>query len=413
MDWLDFLNPWCRIRSIRTFHALADSSFRCLWAAGWFWYVCRMMEMVVMSWLVLELTDSPGQVALAGSIRMAPMLLFGPVGGVLADRLPQKRLMIGIQLMNVLAVLPMAGLASSGLLAPWHVFISTFLVGTAQALDFSVRRAYFSRIFDSSNVTNAVALDATSFMGSAMVGPFLGGILVAVVGFGGAYVVMVSMFSLSVVVLLFLKEHEPANDVMLRSNIFSETINVVHLARHNPTVWATVVLTVAFNFFGGPYMQMVPVIARDVLGVGSVRYGILAASPGLGALAGALAIATRGVQRQGQVFSLGAGLMLIAVFFFALSPIYLLSIGLVFLAGIGVSGFATMQVALVLRSTPEAERGSAMGAVALGIGTSPFGILLVGFMAELFGVQAALAFLTASGAVVVLMLRWRFPLLRD
>lgn len=399
--------------SIGTFQALTYPSFRILWFAGWFWFLCRMMEMVVMSWLILELTDSISQMAVAGSIRMLPMFIFGPFGGVLADRIPKRRIMIILQLLNFLAVLPMAALLATGLIQYWHVLISTFVIGTSWAIDFSVRRSYFTEILPKQTVSNAVALDAASFMGSAMLGPFFGGFFVSWFGFPWTYVIMSGLFVLTCIFLFRLKEDLGFKSKKPEFGLVSELVSSVKLAHRNSVVWAVVVFTVAFNFFGFPYMQMVPVIAREVLGVGSVLYGILGASQGFGSLVGALVIATRGVKKEGTTFSLGGGLMLVCVLLFALSPVYSLSVLLVFLAGIGLSGFATMQTSMVLRSSSSETRGRSMGTVAMGIGVSPLGILIVGYLAEQLGVQAALALLAGTGVITVFILRRKFPVLRD
>lgn len=154
-------------------------------------------------------------------------------------------------------------------------------------------------------------------------------------------------------------------------------------------------------------------IARDVLGVEVALYGVLDGAAGLGALIGSLVIASRQVRRQGTLFSLGAMLMLAAVFFFALSSVYPLSLLLLFSAGVGRSGYSTMMSTIVLQAAPPALRGRMMGAVALGIGAVLLGIFLVGQLAEVIGAQAALALFTGTGFLALNMLRWRFPELRD
>ena len=397
----------------RTFASLATPSFKVLWIAGWFWFLCRMMEMLVMSWLVLDLSNSPSQVAIAGSIRMVPMLILGPFGGVLADKIPKKRMMISLQFINLFAVLPMVGILAMDSIQLWHVYISTFVIGTGWAVDFSTRRSYFSEVLPTENVPNAVALDAASFMASAMLGPFLGGFFVAWFGFTWTYLIMGSFFLFSGLLLFGVENTIPSKTSNSGMKLVSEIVEGVRIAKQNRIVWTVVIFTVAFNFFGFPYMQMVPVVAKEVLNVGPVRYGILGAAQGLGSLCGALVIANRGVKREGSVFSLGGGLMLICIFFFALSPIYSVSVLFVFIAGVGMAGFATMQTAMVLRSAPVETRGRAMGTVAMGIGASPVGILVVGFLAEKLGVQLALALLASVGVITVILLRWRFPVLRD
>ena len=198
-----------------------------------------------------------------------------------------------------------------------------------------------------------------------------------------------------------------------KDSIVSQVTEAIRVVRGNRTIWTVFLVTVALNFFGFPYIQMVPVIARDVLGVGEVLFGVLMSSAGMGALIGSLVIASNQISRQGTVYSLGASLMLAAIFLFAFSKVYVISLVLLFLAGLGVSGFGTMQVIIALRAVSPEMRGRAMGAIALGIGASPLGMIVVGQLAEGLNTQAALALLTGSGLLVMTIMRWRLPELRD
>jgi MFS family permease len=341
------------------------------------------------------------------------MLILGSFGGVLADKISQKKVMVTLQVMNVCAVLPMVAILAMGSIEQWHVFISTFIIGTGWAIDFSTRRSYFTEILSKETVPNAVALDSAAFMASAMLGPLLGGSFVALFGFTWTYLIMGLLFICAGFLLFLLEDPVRPKSDNSGMSLINEIVGGVKIAKQNTIVWTVVVFTVVFNFFGFPYMQMVPVVAKEVLGVGSVGYGILGAFQGLGSLVGALIIANRGVVKEGRVFSLGGMLMLVCVFLFALSPIYSLSVLFVFLAGVGMSGFAIMQTAMVLKASPMETRGRAMGTVAMGIGVSPIGILIVGFLSERLGVQTALALLAIVGVIVVMFLRWRFPVLRD
>ena len=137
---------------------------------------CMMMELAVASWLVLELTDSPMEVALVGTFRMLPMFVLGLVAGELADRFSKKRLLVIAQMLNVTGAAAMLVLVVTGLVAPWHVYVCTFLIGMAMTTDFPARRGYFAEIFDASRLTNAIAMETAAMMGSFMLGPADGGV---------------------------------------------------------------------------------------------------------------------------------------------------------------------------------------------------------------------------------------------
>ena len=398
---------------LQTFQALANPIYARLWWTNWLLYVARMMELVVLSWLVLEITDSPSQVALVGVSRMLPMFLLGLVAGSLADRFSKVGILLGVQGLNLIVGCSALALLISGNMEVWHVYLAIFLTGIGWTLDFAARRSYYSELFAPAELVNAVSLDTASLTGSMMLGPLLGGSLISLVGFSGTYAVMVAMYLVGFAVILSLGRVGITRHPAPKNSIVSQVTEAVRVVRGNRTVWATFLVTVVLNFFGFPYMQMVPVIARDVLGVGEVLFGVLMSSAGMGAVIGSLVIASNKVSRQGTVYSLGASLMLAALFLFAFSQVYVISVVLLFLAGLGTSGFATMQVTIALRAVSPEMRGRAMGVIALGIGASPMGMLLVGQLAEALNTQVALALLTGNGLLVMTILRWRLPELRD
>ena len=397
----------------QTFQALANPIYARLWWTNWLLYAARMMELVVLSWLVLEITDSPSQVALVGVSRMLPMFLLGLVAGSLADRFSKVGILVGVQGLNLIVSCSVLALLISGNMEGWHVYLAIFLTGTGWTLDFAARRSYYSELFAPAGLVNAVSLDTASMTGSMMLGPLLGGSLISLVGFSGTYAVMVAMYFVGFAVIFSLVRVGITRHPAPKNSIVSQVTEAVRVVRGNRTIWATFLVTVVLNFFGFPYMQMVPVIARDVLGVGEVLFGVLMSSAGMGALIGSMVIASNSVSRQGTVYSLGASLMLAAIFLFAFSKVYVISVVLLFLAGLGTSGFATMQVTIALRAVSPEMRGRAMGAIALGIGASPMGMMLVGQLAEALNTQVALALLTGSGLLVMTILRWRLPELRD
>ena len=397
---------------LTTFDALAQPAYRRLWSGAWLWYTCRWMEMVVLSWLVLQLTNSPFMVSMVGVSRMLPMLLLGLVAGSLADRFPRTRVMLAAQAINLVSTTAMMTLIVTGRIEAWHTFVAIFITGTGFTLDFSARRSFYAEIFPVSGLSNAISLDTVAMMGSSLIGPLVGGALISFAGYKGTYAILVIMFLTAILLLFTVQRPGPQRPKRTAGGVATQVLEAVRAIRGNRGLKATLLVTICFNFFGSPYFQMVPVIARDVLGVGSVRYGLLGAATGLGALAGALLIASWRVRRQGMVYTLGAALMLGAVVLFAVSPTYLVSLGLLLAVGMGLSGFATMQSALAMQAVAPELRGRALGAISLGIGAGPLGMLLLGNLAEVVGAPIALAAFAGIGCLLVLVLYWRLPELR-
>ena len=405
--------PLARLRTTSTFEALRDPAFRRLWPAGWLYYSGHWMEMITLQWLVLQMTDSPAQVALVGVGRMAPMFFLGLVAGSIADRFPKQRVILAGQAATLVVTSIMLALVATDTIEAWHVYPAIVITGTAKVIDFAARRSYLSELFEGRRLTNAVALDSVASMGiGSMLGPLLSGGMIALYGYTGAYVVIVGATIGATLLVLTIQRTGSAASTVSSDQSGSQVTEAFRFLRGNRALWAVLAVTVVHNFFGMPYQQMVPVIARDSLGVGSALYGLLASTSGLGALTGTLLIAGHAVRRQGTAYSLGATMILVFVFLFSFSPFYLLSIVLLFAAGLSNAGFVVMQPLLVLQAVPKTLRGRAMGALALSIGVGPMGVLVIGFLAEGYGATTAVAIMAGTGFLLVNLLRLSFPSLR-
>ncbi len=260
-------------------------------------------------------------------------------------------------------------------------------------------------------LTNAMSLDTGVLISSNLTGPLFGTALIRWTDFGGAYV-GISVFTVAGLVLLFTVSGgmQPAGAAPAPLRVLAEALAI---ARRHRSVMAALLLTMAFNLFGWPISTQIPVIARDELDVPEILYGVLAGGLGVGALIGAVILATLNPRRRGSVYSLGTMLFLVAAFGFALSPWYILSFALLVVAGMGLVSFGIMQTLLVIEVVPPELRGRALGAVALAIGASPLGMLLVGFIAETAGPRMGIAVPAVIGLALVVALRWRYPVLRD
>ncbi len=405
--------PQTQRRRLRTFDALRNATFRRLWAVSATYYTYRGMELAVLSWLVLELTDSASMVALVAVSRMTPMFLLGLVSGSLADRFPRKRAMVGAQMLNFTVVAGMTTVLFLDRAQPWHAYVIMFIAGCGWSVDFAARRSTLADIFKGPGLTNAVSLDSALLMGSNMLGPVLGTVLIRYVDFSGAYLGIALLSALALLLTLSIQRQLKATPQGGHESVASYVWGAVHLIRTNTNIRVAVQLTIAFNVFGWPVVYMIPVVARDVLGASEVRYGLLAGAVGMGALIGAVILASVTVKKRGSFFSLGSMGMLLAAMGFALSPWYPLSLVLLLTAGVFMAGFGVMQPLIALESTPPELRGRAMGAIVFGIGVQPVGTIAAGYLSELLGPQIGLTALTATGLAVILFMRLRYPMLRN
>lgn len=361
------------------------------------------MDLVVLGWVVLELTDSPFMVGVAAFCRSAPMMALGLFAGVIADRFHRGRVMVTVQAVNLVAAAALTLFFATGRGGFGPLLALEVLLGAAWAVDFPARRTMMSTLVGPGRLTNAVSLESVSLQGMKMLGPILGGVLLARVGPAGCYAAMTLLYVGGLTLTLALHRRLVLPPPTATESVAASLAAGFREVRAQPAIRGVLAVTVLMNALVFPYQHMLPVFARDVLRVGPERLGLLVAADGLGALSGSLVLAAwRGFSHHGLLFAGGSLLAASLVSGFAASPWYLLSLPLAFVIGIGEAGFGTMQSAIVLLTAPAATRGRVMGIVSACIGSQPLGTLWVGFFAGRVG--APIATLTGALAAVVLML---------
>ena len=393
------------------FLALADPAFRRLWASSWCYYAARMAELATLLWFVSE-TEGPLRVTLVGAFRTAPMFLLGLVAGSLADRFPRRRMLQSAQTTTASLATGMALVFFFSDPPFWYAYVVIFISGMAWTIDFASRRSLLAEWFVGRRLVNAISLDSAVLTGSNMLGPLIAGVAIFLFGFSGAYVVIATLYGIGTLFILSIRGVAPVQATASAAPRVSQ-VAALKTMRRNTTVWSVLMVTVALNLFGFPYLQMVPVIGREVLDTNSVLYGVLASAIGIGAISSSLLIGTGRFRRYGTVFSLGALLMVMSIFWFAWSELYLLSVLLLMTAGMGMAAFSILQPVIILEAVAPHTRGRAMGAISLAIGVNPLGLIVMGLIAEQAGPQVALASIAAAGVLTIAALRLRYPTLRD
>ena len=399
-----------RLRVLHTFDAFHNPGYRRLWPAYLSANVSRWMQMTLLAWLVLGLTDSPFRVALVGFFGMGPMLLLGMIGGVLADRVDRRRLILASQSASLIAALVMTIVLFMGVERYWYAYLVILVSGIGWALDMPSRRSILPDMLGRSGLTNAVALDSVAMHASLMLGPVLAGGMISAAGVRGGYLVVVILYSVSVLLMRSIKLPDRRNRYSRSHNVLSNLIEGFRYVRGNNVILATVWVTVLMNLLLFSYVQMVPVIAKDLLNVGPGLMGVLMGAPGLGALVGAVLIASAGsLSYHGRVYLCGSMLALIALIAFSLSQRYLLSLPILVVLGLGMSGFGTMQSTIVMLVASEEMRGRALGVVSVAIGTGPLGALLVGVVASAASPSFAIGINAAVGAASLVVVGVLMP----
>jgi MFS family permease len=370
--------------------ALRDRRFRLLWLAGLAASTARWMDLVVLGWLSLALTDSPLLVGVAAFCRAAPMMLLGPFAGVVADRFPRGRIMLTVQAANVAVTLALAGLFAAGAGRFIGLVALETLLGVAWAVDFPSRRTVLITLVGRERLTNAISLESVSTQGSKMLGPLVGGILLARGGAVACYAVLALLSAAALVAVRCLDRATALPGTPGGEPVLTALAAGLREARQHRATRGVLLVTILMNTLVFPYQQMLPVFARDVLGAGPALLGVLVAAEGLGALAGALTLATyRGMGGHTRIFAGSSAASALLVVAFSASPWYALSLALQFAIGVAGAGFGTMQSAIVLLAASPAARGRVMGILSACIGTQPLGSLWIGVFAAAVGAPAA------------------------
>ena len=217
-------------------------------------------------------------VTLVGVSRLAPMLLLGMVAGSLADRFSKILLMRGFQLVNLAIAAVLTFLVFIDAIEAWHIFPAMFITGVAWTVDFSSRRSFYSDLFTDSRVVNAIALDSAAATGCNMLGPILAGAMIDFTGYQGAFLFMCAASTVGFLFLSTVKAPYSRTAERRSVGVAEQVVESLKAVRSNQTLWAVVIVTICLNFFGFPFMQMVPVIAKETLNVGELGFGILLAA---------------------------------------------------------------------------------------------------------------------------------------
>ena len=372
------------------------------------------MQLTLLAWLVLDLTDSAWLVALVGFFLMVPQLILGLVGGVLADSVNRHRLIMSTQAASFFAALVMTWLLMGESESFWHAYLTILVIGIAWALDMPSRRSLVIDMVGRAAVTNAIALDSFGMSASRMLGPALGGLLIALVGVSGGYVVVTLFYLVSLTLVWKLRLSQAKRDTASSAGMAENLVMGLRYVMGHRALLATVLVTLLMNLLFFPYMNLVPVIARDVLHVGPGLMGLLLATDGLGASVGAIVIASAvNVRYHGWIYIGGSMVALLGLLLFSSSPWYALSLLTLLMLGFGAAGFITMQPTLVMLLAKEEMRGKALGVVSLAIGASPLGALFIGAVAGAASPADAIKLNAVLGIVGLVLIGLLMPVLRE
>ena len=392
-----------------TFISLRHPNYR-LWFAGQLVSLFgTWMQITAQGFLVYELTGSPAYLGYVGFAAGMPSWLFTLYGGVVADRIPRRRLLIITQSAMMALAFTLAYLTFSGQVQPWHIIVLAFLLGVANAFDAPARQAFTIELVGRQDLTNAIALNATMFNTAMIVGPALGGIIYGLAGAGWCFVINGISF-VAVIIALALMKLNKAHTVETNGSAAGGLREGLRYVSRTATVRGLIASLGAFAFFGIGIVTLIPAWSVDVLGGSAATNGLLLSARGIGSLIAGLMIAALGRYHiKGRLLTLGSFAMAIALLVFAAARLLPFSLVAIAVVGWGFMLIINTINALVQSQVPDALRGRVMGIYTLVFfGMTPIGSLVAGVAAARVGEPAtvALAALLLLGVAALLWFRW-------
>lgn len=382
----------------RVFKAFQYRDFRLLWFGACTSSIGTWMQEIAQNWLVLEITKSPFLLGLDAFLGDIPIFLFSLFGGVIADRMDRRHLLIGSQLVQMTSAIALAILISTGRIQVWHILLSSFVVGTAQSFGGPAYSALVPSLVEKEDLPNAIALNSIQFNLARVIGPVLGGLALKYVGSAWCFGLNALSFVAVIASLLSLNiNFKPART---GESIMTSMKQGFRFIRTQGAMETLIVIAFLMTALAIPMITFLPVFAKDVFHKDEITYTAFLVASGLGSITGALSVAAMGnIANKGRIaltmlVALGAGIS-----GFALSTNIPLSCVVLFLSGAVLMCAFAMISSLVQLITTNEMRGRVMSVYNVAFrGGMPFGSILTGYLVPIW---TAPTVLTINGLVLL------------
>jgi len=375
----------------RVFKAFQYRDFRILWFGACTSSIGTWMQEIAQNWLVLEITKSPFLLGLDAFLGDIPIFLFSLFGGVIADRMDRRHLLIGSQLVQMSSAVTLALLIVTGRIQIWHILVSSFVVGTAQAFGGPAYSALVPSLVEKEDLPNAIALNSIQFNLARVIGPVLGGLALKYVGSAWCFGLNALSFVAVIISLLSLNiNFKPART---GESIMTSMKQGFRFIRTQGAMETLIVIAFLMTALAIPMITFLPVFAKDVFRKDEITYTAFLVASGLGSITGALSVAAMGnIANKGRIaltmlVALGAGIS-----GFALSTSISLSCVILFVSGAVLMCAFAMISSLVQLITTNDMRGRVMSVYNVAFrGGMPFGSLLTGYLVPLWTAPVVLS----------------------
>ena len=394
--------PRVRPMRVHTFDSFLHRDYRFLWASTLFFSGAFWMQQVIIGWLTYELTQSALLTSLVMGLDALPILIAGPIGGLLVDRWDKRKLLSGVFVYQSLLALGFGTMVLLGDVNAWHVFSFVFMMGIGWVIVDPARMALIPAIVPRHSLVNAFALNSLAFSITRLAIPAIGGALIVFSGAGVALLLQGGLVAVAAALALGLGTFATSGQPKLNARgALSEILEGVRYIRDTPVVLGLMLFGFLPTVLISPFLHgLIPVYAAEVYDVGPATLGLLMSAVGAGFLTGTLVLASIGDVPHKGVMILGCiALICVSMVAFALNPSIALAFPIVALGSMGTMGYFSITGATMQSILPDGIRGRVSGIYILTFGAMPAGNLAAGVISENMG--APTATLIACGLVVV------------
>ena len=400
-------------RMPQTFRSLQHRNFQLYFAGQLISVAGTWMQVVAQAWLVYELSHSELMLGLVGFAAAIPSLLISPWGGVVVDRVNKRNLLVVTQSSAMVLAFILAALTFAGIVQVWEIIVLAALLGLVNAFDGPGRQAFVVEMVGREDLPNAIAINSMMFNGARVIGPALGGLLLATVGTAWCFFINGLSF-LAVIVCLLLMRLTPRAQVLEIGSPWNDLKHGLRYVLRHREIFALLMLALIFSVFGISYNTILPAFVDQVLHADATGYGVLNAFIGAGAVAGAFLIARYGDRgRRGRWLvwvDLAFPFILLA---FAYNPNFGLALLLAFGLGVGFMLTFTIINTLLQTNVDDKMRGRVMGLYTLTFfGFAPFGNLAIGLLSNHWGMSLTIVLSAACALILSAIVILLVPQLR-
>lgn len=371
----------------KPFLSLKEEEFRNLWLGMLPGTMAMQMGMVTNGYLAYEITGSAAAIGLVTLGFGIPMLLFSLIGGVVADRVSKRRVIMISQVTIGLCAAVLAFLVISGVIAIWQMTLVAFVMGTCFAFNMPARQSFVAEIISRPRLMNAIALNNAGMNMSRVVGPAMAGALIARpgIGIGGVYVIMAAMYAF-VVASLFRVRDRGANPNARNASGARALLDGLRYIRGHAVVFSLLILAFAPVILGMPYQALMPVFAEDVFDVGASGLGVMMSVNGIGALLGSLIVASMtGISRRGLALLIMGITFGLSLALFAFGGQYWIALLALLIVGGASAAYMSLNSTLVMDKTDAQYHGRVMSVYMLTFSAMPLSVTPFGALADRFG----------------------------